>query len=86
MRRMRHGLRVDFPTHEEAEKIIPIIKDVLERANVEIKVIGEHPKGGVMADATLPPEKKDALVSELFGQGIVMVEAPLGGLGFAVCR
>lgn len=83
---MRNSSMPKLPTHEEAEKIIPIIKAAFAAANVEIKTIGESPKGGVLADAVLLADKKDALVRELFSQGIVMIELPSGGLGFAIRR
>lgn len=79
-------LAPSLPTHEEAEKIIPMIKEVFENAKVNLETIGEHPMGGVMAKAEIPEEKKEPIQNELFSKGIVLVEIERGTLGFAVCR
>ena len=83
---MRREPKVELPTHEEAQKIIPIIKAAFAEAKIELRGIAESPMGGVMATATVPPEKRHGLVCELFGNGIVMVDVQPDCFGFAVNR
>ena len=83
---MRRESKVEMPTHEEAQKIIPIIKTAFAEAKIELRGIAESPRGGVVATATVPAEKKHGLVCELFGHGIVMVDVEPDFFGFAVRR
>ena len=78
--------KVEMPTHEEAEKIIPIIKTAFAEARIELRGIAESPMGGVVATATVPAEKRQGLGCELFGHGIVMVDVGPDFYGFAVRR
>ena len=83
---MRNEPKVEMPTHEEAPKLIPIIKAAVAEAKTALRGIAESPMGGVMATATVPAAKKHGLVCELFGHGIVMVDVEPGCFGFAVRR
>lgn len=78
--------KIEMPTHEEAEKIIPIIKTAFVEAKIELRGIAESPMGGVVATATVPVEKRQGLGCELFGHGIVMVDVGPDYFGFAVRR
>ena len=78
--------KIEMPTHEEAEKIIPIIKTAFAEAKIELRGIAESPMGGVVATATVPAEKRQGLGCELFGHGIVMVDVQPDCFGFAVNR
>ena len=78
--------KIEMPTHEEAEKIIPIIKTAFAKAKIELRGIAESPVGGVVATATVPAEKRQGLGCELFGHGIVMVDVGPDYFGFAVRR
>ena len=77
---------IEMPTHEEAEKIIPIIKTAFVEAKIELRGIAESPMGGVVATATVPAEKRQGIGCELFGHGIVMVDVGPDYFGFAVGR
>ena len=78
--------KIEMPTHEEAEKIIPIIKTAFVEAKIELRGIAESPMGGVVATAMVPVEKWQGLGCELFGHGIVMVDVGPDYFGFAVRR
>ena len=78
--------KIEMPTHEEAEKIIPIIKTAFVEAKIELRGIAESPMGGVVATATVPAEKRQGIGCELFGHGIVMVDVGPDYFGFAVGR
>lgn len=78
--------KIEMPTHEEAEKIIPIIKTAFAEAKIELRGIAESPMGGVVATASVPAEKRQGLGCELFGHGIVMVDVGPDFYGFAVRR
>jgi len=75
-----------LPTKVEAEKIIPIIRSEFGAAGIAAEGLGISSQGGVVARATVPAERKDALVCALFGHGIVPVEIRAGEWGFAVRR
>ena len=83
---MRREPKVELPTHEEAQKIIPVIKAAFAEAKIELRGIAESPMGGVVATATVPAEKRQGLGCELFGHGIVMVDVGPDYFGFAVRR
>ena len=78
--------RVGLPTHEEAEAIIPVIRSEFGNAGVALKSLGEDPRGGVCASASVPDAKRDALVGALFAHGIAPVAIGADEWGFAVRR
>jgi len=84
---MRQDRRMPaIPNAEEAEKIMPVIREAFAAKGVELEALGVHPQGGVMAKARPDAAAKESLVMRLFAKGIVMAETQQGTFGFAVMR
>lgn len=84
---MRRATRMPaIPNAEEAEKMMPIIREAFVAKGVEPRTLGKHPNGGVMATAIADGETKNEIINELFMHGIVMAEVRHDVFGFAVMR
>ena len=75
-----------IPNAEEAERIMPIIREAFAAKGVALEALGIHPQGGVMAKARPDAAAKESLTMRLFAKGIVMAETQQGAFGFAVMR
>lgn len=75
-----------MPTPEEAKWMLPIIKDALAHEGVVPSILGEHPKGGIMAAAEMTEAQKHDITAALFEKGIVLAEVRPGEFGFAIRR
>ena len=74
-----------LPTAAEIEMITPIIEKEFKEHGLEITKMGQHPYGGLVAEARIPVERIKEMRNALFAHGIVLVSAQ-AGWGFAVCH